>query len=253
MSNTELPDAWQLDSGLREDMVLSIHSAYFAPHAEYMEGKQLMLWLIGTDEAEDPVDVRLSVGADWETGDGGNTISHPTKRKQHINKNSIYGKWLAFCFEIPDLAKTLIERGQALGSGPTDARIWIDLILHLQNKTLTYGRNIPDQERLMPVEFMGLVMDTPVVQAAPAPAPVASAPATADPMALVRAAQAAAAQPAMTNGSPLYARAIQLAKSSPDFNTFVTNALADPEILADEELAIQCADQAILWTAAQST
>ena len=136
MPDIQLPDEWQLDSGLRDDMVLSIHSAYFAPHAEYMQGQQLMLWLIGTDENEAPVDVRCSVGADWTTSDGGNTIVHPTKRQQHINKNSIYGHWLSYCFEIPELAKTLIERGQALGSGPRDARVWIDIILHLQLREL---------------------------------------------------------------------------------------------------------------------
>ena len=248
MTNTQIPDEWQLDSGLREDMVMSIHSAYFAPHADYQDGHVLMLWLLGTDENEDPVEVRMSVGADWETSDG-NTIQHPTKKKQIINKNSIYGHWISHCFDIPELSKTLIERGQKLGAGPRDARIWIDLILHLELRELVFGRNIAAQERLMPTEYLGMVDDAPIQAAAQVP----TTPPAVSPADLVAQARAAHAAPAVTNGSPLYSRAIQLAKTSPNFEAFVTAALGDAEILQDEELAVQCADEAIIWTAAHST
>jgi hypothetical protein len=253
-TSTNVPEAWELDSGLRDDMVLSIHAAYFAPHADYQEGKQLMLFLIGVDENEEPQELRMSIGADWQTPDGGNTINHPTKRKQHINKSSIFGHWINYCFEIPELAQALISRG-----GPTDARIWIDLILHLQAKTLSWGPNIPDQERLMPTEYFGLttqlapatVAPVQTAPAAPAP-PIATAPAPApaappaqpdvvfDPAAALAAAKAAAAP--QQNGSPLFQRAVQLAQAATDFPTFVGAALADTNILADDELALRCAD-----------
>jgi hypothetical protein len=235
-------------------MVFQVHSAYFAPHADYQEGKQLMLWLIGLDETEEPYELRMSIGADWQSPDGGNTITHPTKRKQHINKSSIFGHWIAYCFEIPELAQTLISRG-----GPTDARIWIDLTLHLQLKTLSWGPNIPDQERLMPTGFMGLTSQLapgnvppaapapPVATAPPAPAPAAVPPAAPaptdqvfDPAAALAAARAAAAP--QQNGSPLFQRAVQLAQAAQDFPTFVGAALADTNILADDELALRCAD-----------
>jgi hypothetical protein len=252
-TSTNVPEAWELDSGLRDDMVLSIHAAYFAPHADYQEGKQLMLFLIGVDENDEPQELRMSIGADWQTPDGGNTINHPTKRKQHINKSSIFGYWIAYCFEIPELAQALISRG-----GPTDARIWIDLILHLQAKTLSWGPNIPDQERLMPTEFFGLTSQlapatVPITAAAPAPPvqaptpapaapPVATAPVDQvfDPAAALAAAKAAAAP--QQNGSPLFQRAVQLATAAADFPTFVGAALADTNILADDELALRCAD-----------
>src|SRR5579872_6617321 len=107
-------------------MVISIQGAYFAPHADYQGGQQLMLWLLGTDEATEPVEIRMSIGADWQTSDGGTTVQHPTKRKQHFNKSSIYGHWIQSCFDIPELAKVLIDRGS-----PTNAKVWIDLVLHL--------------------------------------------------------------------------------------------------------------------------
>ena len=107
----------------------------------------------------------------------------------------------------------------------------------------------------MPTEYLGLVTDAP--QAPPAAAsaliPKQAAVQNEEAARMVAEARAAASAPAMTNGSPLYSRAIQLAKSSPDFGTFVTNALADSEILADEELAIQCADESLIWAAAHSS
>lgn len=253
-TSTQVPEAWELDSGLRDDMVLSIHAAYFAPHADYQDGNQLMLFLIGVDENEEPQELRMSIGADWQSPDGGNTVNHPTKKKQHINKSSIFGHWIQYCFEIPELAQTLISRG-----GPTDARIWIDLILHLQAKTLSWGPNISDQERLMPTEFFGLTSQLQPATVAPtaaAPAPPVQAPAPTqapappvqtqpvdqvfDPQAALAAAKAAAAP--QQNGSPLFQRAVQLAQATTDFPTFVGAALADTNILADDELALRCAD-----------
>ena len=248
MPDMQIPEAFQLDSGLREDMVISIHSSYFAPHADYQDGHVLLLFLIGTDENDEPVEIRMSVGADWTTTDG-TTISHPTKKRQQINKNSIYGHWLNFSFQIPELAKTLIERSETLGGkGPLDARIWSDLILHLENKELIFGKNIDPQERLMPTGFEGLYTESPLAETK------AAAPTSTDPMEVVRQAQLAKAQATMavSNGSPLYDKALQLAKSSPDYATFLATALADSDILADDELAVQCADQSQLWAAAHS-
>lgn len=250
----EMPAAFQLSSGLREDMVLSIATAYFAPDAGYQDGKVLMLWLIGPDEDGEPADIRMSVGADWQTADG-TVITHPTKKRQQLNKNTIYGHFLQAAFEIPELAKVLIERSDALGGkGPLDARIWQGLILHLVSKEIVFGKNIDPQERLMPTEYLGNVDDapspspappTPTAAPAPTPAPTTLSPA----QQAIDAARAAKAQQAAaaTNGSPLYNRAVDLARQSPDFPTFLAAALDDAEILSDDELAVQCADESQIW------
>lgn len=249
-------DAWKLDSGLRSDMVLSVQSAYFSPHADYQSGQQLLLFLLGTDENEEAVEIRMSVGADWQTPDGGTTITHPTKKQQRINGSTIYGHFISFCLQIPELAAVLMERG-----APTNSGIWVGLILHLTEQEIKFGRNIDPQMRLMPTEFFGLISETapatvPPVTSAPAataPAPVASAPtpapaAAADPMAAIAAAKAAKANAAAApSGSPLYDEMVALAKSSPDFPTFLAAALADDRVLADDELAMQVADEAVLW------
>lgn len=142
----------------------------------------------------------------------------------------------------------LVERADALGGkGALDARIWLDLIIHLQSKTITYGKGIPDQDRLMPTEFMGLVDAAPLVQGQPVtPEPMPAV----DPQAILAQARAAKADPAISNGSPLYARALALATQAADFPTFLGLAFADEDILADEEIAQQCAEQSQIWATA---
>jgi hypothetical protein len=252
----ELNDPWKLSSGLRDDMVISIHAAYFAPDAEYQGGRQLLLNLIGLDETQEQVTLKMSVGADWETSDGGTTITHPTKKQQYINGSTIYGHWISSAMEIPELVNVI--RGRELG--PLNANTWVGLIIHCQEKEIKFGKNIDPQQRLMPTEYFGLVEDAaaapvaappvvPVAQA-PAPAPVA-APTAIDPAALLAQARAAAANNTVTV-SPLHAEMIALAKSSPDFPTFLATVLGDTRVLADDDLAQQCIDESNLFTSARS-
>jgi len=251
----EMPPGFELDSGLREDMILSIHSAYFAPHADYQDGKVIMLWLIGTDESDDPVEVRMSCGGGWQSDDS-NHIYNPERKKQHVTKTSVYGFWLSYAFEIPELAKVLVERADSLGgAGSLDARIWLDLILQLENRELKWGKNIDAQEKLMPVAYLGMTTGQPELgeQVAPQTPSQLTQPgipnATVDPLAVVKAARAQATQPIAGQGT-VYDRAIQLAKDAPDYASFLATALSDPEILADDELAVACADQNQIWAQA---
>jgi hypothetical protein len=254
MSTTEQLDydPWKLSSGLRDDMVLSIHAAYFAPDAEYQGGKVLLLHLIGTDELSEPVTVKMSAGADWQTADGGNTITHPTKRQQVINGSTIYGHWISHCQEIPELINVLRTRGN-----PTNAKIWEGLIIHTEERELKFGKNIEPQRRLMPTEYFGLVSDSPSAtipsvpqpSTPPPPAPAVPSPVV-DPAALL--AQARAAKAAPSNGSPLYNEMLQLARTL-DWPTFLATALADDRVLADDELAQQCVDESLLYASARAS
>jgi hypothetical protein len=73
-----------------------------------------------------------------------------------------------------------------------------------------------------------------------------------DPQAALAAAQAAQTQQAeATNGSPLFQKAVEMARTAPDFATFLGLAFQDADILADE-LAERCADQGPggIWAAA---
>jgi hypothetical protein len=95
----------------------------------------------------------------------------------------------------------------------------------------------------MPTAYMGLVTDSPVS----APVAAQPVPTTPTPAEIVAQAKQAAA---MSNGSDLYNKAIELAKTAKDFPSFLSTALSDPDIIADDELAVQCADQSQVWAAA---
>lgn len=247
-------ELFHLDSGLRGNMDLTIHMAYFSTHAEYQNGNTYLLFLTGVDEAGDPQEVRMSVGGDWTSSDGGKTITHPTKK--FINRNTIYGHFLSHALEVPELRATLASRG-----GPLTAAIWDNLIIHLDLTEISFGRNLDPQERLMPTKFLGIytegavpatpqtvVADSPPLTPAPVQATVT--PTTPSPADLVAAAKAKAA--AQSNGaSPLYTEMFELAKSSTTFQDFMGQAFAREDVLADEELAVQVADdKAGIWSAA---
>lgn len=240
-------------------MVISIHAAYFSVDADYQSGRQYLLFLIGTDENTEPVEIRMSVGADWASADGGVTITHPTKRKQTINASCIYGHWISHAQEIPELVNVLRGRGN-----PTNAKVWEGLILHLQESEIKFGRNIDPQMRLMPTEYFGLIEDStpaniPFVPPAPVVTPPLGAPQVPtpvpapamDPAALIAQARAKANQGPTSTGNSLYDKYFTLAKET-EWGVFLATALADSEVLADDELAQQIVDQSQLYTQARA-
>jgi hypothetical protein len=253
--SVDTTDPWKLSSGLRDDMVLSIHAAYFSPDAEYQGGQQYLLWLIGLDENQDEATLKMSVGADWTSSDGGTTITHPTKKQQYINGSTIYGHFITAAMEIPELQAEVRKRAL----GPLNAKVWEGLIIHFTEHELKFGKNIDAQMRLMPTEYFGLISEAapttlPPVQTAPpvaAPPVVAPPPvAVTDPAVLLAQARAAQAQ-AKPTGSPLYEELVSLAKVS-DWPSFLNTVIADPRVLADDELALQAMDQSQLWTQANT-
>lgn len=257
MTMPEITDPWKLSSGLRDDMVLQIFSAYFAPDADYQGGRQLLLHLIGVDELEEPQTLKLSIGGDWESADGGNTVTHPTKKQQRINASTIYGHWISSAQEIPELVAELQRRP----GGPTNSKVWEGLIIHLLEKEITFGRNIEPQKRLMPAEYFGVIQapapaSTPApattppfplgIPTVPAMAPVPTPPAM-DPAVLLAQARAAQAAPPPT-GNQLFDKYAALARTT-DWGTFLATALADTEVLADDEFAQQVISGSLYSTA----
>lgn len=245
----EIPDSFQLDSGLREDVVLTVASAYFTFDAAYQDGKSIRLILNGYDEEQEPFTIKISVGADWTTSDGGRTISHPTKK--NINKNSIYGHFITAALEIPELKSVLISRDD--GNGPKSALIWNDLILHCQAVEISFGRGIEARSYLMPTEYLGLAEDAPgqlpmqPVSVTSAPTATPTPPATpptltaAERVAAAKAAKEASAVTPPAELSPLMQKLHQLVAESSTHDDFVAKALDLDEVLADDELAVQVA------------
>lgn len=237
-------EGWQLDSGFRESMDLTIHAAYFKTHAEYQNGQQYLLFLIGSDELGEPQELRMSVGADWRSNDGGATISHPTKKK--VSKNSIYGHFIEAAWECPEvvngqrLRDVLSQRGDAW-----QAAVWQDLALHLEQREIRFGKNIDPMDRLLPVAYLGI--STEAVSQSP------SAPATVEPSPSDAVAQARAEAARANGATPLYQEMLDLARGSGSYLEFRKAAFARPEVLADDALAEQVADQqGGIWSLVQA-
>jgi hypothetical protein len=264
-------DAWKLDSGLRESMDLLIHASYFSQHADYQGGIPYLIFFIGEDENGDPVELRMPVGSDWSSADGGKTISHPTKR--NIIKSSIYGHFIEHALAIEDAPQGMKLRDILFSRGtPMQAGIWQDLKIHLDLFEIKFGRSLDPVNRLMPTRFLGLITEgaspsqpAPVTQSpmqpqqattavAPlqqSPTPGTVAPTAASPADVV--AQARASQATANGASPLMEQMIELARSSATHLEFQQKAFAIPEVLTDEELAIQVADEANgIWSLAHA-
>lgn len=246
-------DAWQLDSGLREAMDLEIHLAYFGTSADYQGGRVYLLFLTGSDENGEPAELRMSVGGDWTSPDGGKTIVHP--KKTRINKNSIYGHFISSAVALEDVVDGKLLRDIMFDRGtPLEADIWVGVKMHLDLQEISFGKNVDPQERLLPTRFLGLSTESaplaqtpaPVAPQQPAPAPATVTGAALSPQELVAQAKASAA--VTQNGSALYQEMIQLAKASNSHADFMAAAFARADVLADEELAMQVADEATgIW------
>lgn len=228
--------------GLGEPYDLTIYMAAFGYDGQYMNGERLCLILDGVNEADEPMRELISVGDGWETLDGGRTMSFPDKPNKTFNKNSKYGKWCTFAYTAAVEAKSDVLSGK----DPMDSGIWINTRWRLTEqqvlkgfKNRQTGEVVEDRTGLMPTTFLGLAED--------APAPPAQVPQVAPEAAALAArraalADAANASTAAPEESPIVSRLRELAKA-PTFDEFVNAALAEDEVVADEELATSVIDK----------
>jgi len=252
--------AWDahFGSGLKGPYDFTIYMAQFTTDLRYNNGNSYVLLLTGVDEDGEDAEEMLAVGADWESLDGGITLSHP-KNLKIINQSSTYAKWCnnagAACGDNPFLDD----------KDPLDSRIWVNTKWHLEEKQVNPGwfnkqtnEQVQPRSRLVPVEFLGVVEDDgsvaavaspPVQREVPSVAQEPSKPSAAD---LIAAARAQAAQansapdltaPAPTpNGdSPLVTVLTNIANTN-DYETFIGLALANDEVLADDVLVESLVD-----------
>jgi hypothetical protein len=246
---------WELSSGLRDDLIFDIHLATFGYRANYNNGASMLLILAGTDEATEPFEHILSIGADWFSPDSRH-IQHPSG-KNKINQQSRYGRWIRACQKIEPLWSYLIN-----SPGPTDASIWENLRLHLTATEQVLFRGAEPRQVLEPVEFLGFLND-PSIATGPGPTgglssvasqpsplppplqpslqPVTPPPAPSQPVAVgptpeQMLANAQAAAGLIAPDSPTHIALTAMARNAPDHNTFVGQAFAVQGVSTDPEL-----------------
>ncbi len=162
--------AWELESGLPDNLTFTILDARFTTNDQYNSGQSLILEWIG--ETDDPDNAELSVGfscgGGWDANDRGLRASH--MKKKHFVKNSRIGKMISRCIEL-GAGPVLESRGDM-----TDASVWVGLKFHMARESFDYGGEIGHREFLMPNQFLGTV-DQPSANGAVTPQPVANVPA----------------------------------------------------------------------------
>ena len=241
-------------TGLREAYDLTIHMAYFSTDAAYMNGEQYLLILVGEDDEGEEAREMFSVGKDWESLDGGKTLTYPGKPQHRLNQNVMYTKFIQSAWEACKKAGSDYLNDK----NPFVAETWIGTRWHLATKQASEGFTIratgeivAPKFRLMPDEFLGLYEDTIAPQPSAHKGRKATAPPTASAKAsaadrraelLARARGAAVAPPqAEETFDTLDVELLELARNN-DFDTFINLALAIDDVINDEARAADVVD-----------
>lgn len=238
----------QFGSGTRGPYDLTILMASFTTDARIQDGQQYVLLISGVDENDEPVEEMLSVGANWESFDGGVTITNPSKSAT-VNKSTNYGQWCQYAAAACEAAGA----EWIFSANAHDARIWVGQKFHMEEKQTGeafFNRKTNEQVaarfRLMPDTYLGVdgsatpPTPPPTAPAEPSPAPT-PAPAPSEPAQPATAASPPVAAPPVATGTSQVI-ASQLAQTSPDYQTFINAALAVDTIATDDVLVPQLLD-----------
>lgn len=141
--------SWELESGLPDNLTVTIEDARFTYDARYNNGESLLLeWVCSSDDPDNAeLTLNFSCGSNWEAAEGGRRATH--EKKHAFVKTSRVGKMISRVIELG--AGSVLE-----ARGPmTDAQVWVGLQFHMARETTEYGGEIGSREFLMPTAFVG--------------------------------------------------------------------------------------------------
>ena len=223
---------WELESGLPDNLTMTITDAHFTTSEQYNSGQSLILeWIGDTDDPDNAeLVVGFSCGGGWDAEDRGLRAVH--MKKKHFVKNSRIGKMITRCIEL-GAGPVLESRGDM-----TDARVWVGLKFHLSRESFDYGGEIGQREFLMPSQYLGTVDSPadhgqPVVNNQSTPQAPTSVPTPAS------TASASAAPVAATKFAPkAMAAAIKFAHQAQTLEDWQVLCAGDLDILSDDHLLV---------------
>lgn len=242
----------QFGNGAKDPYDFTILMASFTYDARIGNGEQMVCLLSGVDEYDEPQEEMLTVGAGWESTDGGITI-HNERKSATVNRSTNYGKWCSFAAE----ACEAVQAQWIFDADAKDARIWVGQKFSLTEKltgeqfTNKQGEVVQARYRLMPDSYLGLdgaaVASVPAASAPSAPSPSAAVSASPAPSQAVPAgdaipATAPVASPAPTTPGASRSIASQLAKQHDNYQSFINAALAMDAIATDDVLVTELLD-----------
>lgn len=235
--------SWELESGLPDNLTLTIIDARFTTNEQYNSGQSLMLEWDG--ETDDPDNAELTVGfscgGGWDAEDRGQRAVH--MKKKHFVKNSRIGKMIVRALEL-GAGPTLESRGDM-----TDARVWVGLKFHMIRESFDYGRDIGSREFLMPDQYLGTVDQPGNSTKTAAPSSSAATPATTPPSSSSSA--QSASQPKFAPKA--LAAAIKCARQAATLEEWQIACANDLDILSDDPLLVAIYEdsgtgEGSLWT-----
>lgn len=214
---------WGTSKGLLTDYEGEVVDSAFVTDPQYQNGEVLMLeWTIETNDPERPVNhERFPCGNNWESVDGGKTAQRMDGKDSQFNEQSAIGRIINRVMgqgngahlveQFEGVFDALKERGT-----PDQADIWKGMRFRFEEEEFDYGGEIGVKTRNMPVEFLGM-SDSPKSGGG-----------------------SAGSQGGSDAGGDdeTTQQLVELAKSSPDHDTFVAQALkvegvsGNPQLLA---------------------
>jgi hypothetical protein len=227
-------DAFQDQSGGGglDNFVFEVTDAYFGisealnEKASEREGKDvsiMLLHLVGkTDNDDQPVlehdgfHPSYALTEDWETHDGGKTVTYTGTRK-----NPRLGKWYGrFIDDVVEMTNDIADTPEDPLGGDADphtAAIWIGTKWQMEDKKYEWGGDFGTSNKLMPVAYLGRVTTSGATSETAAPSP-------------------------NQNGT-LRDKVVALAKASSDYAAFQTAALNIDGISDEPDLLMEIANK----------
>lgn len=154
-------DSYEVSTGLIDHFTGTVIGAMFGIRANYSETNYLMLWTIELDNPGDFPQVesgqmteQFSIGPEWESLDGGQTVEYPGNPEKKFNGNTQYGQIITRAVEWG-----MKDRLKAKGP-TTNAEIWVGERFEFKAETRRSfknqaGETVSPGPKIMPVAYLG--------------------------------------------------------------------------------------------------
>ncbi len=180
-------------TGLKDDFDATIIRGQFVPDPQSTR-VTLKLWL-DCDDGEE-YELRLGLGNDWDTFDGGDSVKHPKGDRQLFHHNTQYSDFIVHAMNAGAQDAMFAHNKNYNDMGPRFAAFWVGFRFHfnvLQRPSSKRSEKVNEDGtkevtwedievgRVLPTKYLGIAGDVVVGTDAAAP----SAPTNSDPLAVL--------------------------------------------------------------------
>lgn len=152
-------DPFQWDTGLLDDVDVTVLKPWFEHDEEYQDGDPLVLKLqvdVEGDDYDEPYDLMFSCGESFTTKDSGKTAERVDGTDRNFNQKSSVVIMLDSILATDEGRKVLVERYENDGITPQHAAMYDRLKFHLGRIDVDYGGDIGVLPRMICETFLGV-------------------------------------------------------------------------------------------------